>query len=155
MSQCLYLDASALVKLYVQEVGSLWIRQLTVSLPPSQLYLSRVAKVEFVSALTRKLRTGEIDANDHQLAFNDFTQDWTHRYTQLEVSEVVLDRAIALVIRCGLRGYDAVHLASALIVNDTLLSLGEQGITFLSADNALLQCAQQEGLRVDNPLNYS
>lgn len=154
MNQRAYLDTSALVKLSVQDTGSQWIRQLTAPLAPSLLYLSRTAKVEFVSALTRKLRAGEINANEYQLAFNDLIQDWSQRYPRIEVNEAILDRAIGLVMRYGLRGYDAIHLASALVIHHTLIALGETGIAFPSADRALLQAAQQEGLSIDNPLRY-
>ncbi|GIV05843.1 MAG: hypothetical protein KatS3mg016_1418 [Fimbriimonadales bacterium] len=60
-----------------------------------------------------------------------------------------------LARRHFLRAYDAVHLASALTVHSVLASLEGYALVFVSADQRLLQCAQQEGLSVENPLNYS
>ena len=53
--------------------------------------------------------------------------------------------------RHPLRAYDAIHLATALMVNRRLLAAGVLGLVFLCADDRLLQAAVAEGLAVDNP----
>jgi len=53
-----------------------------------------------------------------------------------------------------LRGYDAVHLACALNFNQFVTTNGYLPITFVSADNDLLQVAQAEGLLIENPNLY-
>jgi hypothetical protein len=60
-------------------------------------------------------------------------------------------QAIALTRRQKLRGYDAVHLAGALFLQETLLAQDLSPPVFLSADQELLAAAQAEGLAVDNP----
>ncbi|MBU0702365.1 MAG: hypothetical protein KKC18_00665 [Chloroflexi bacterium] len=47
--------------------------------------------------------------------------------------------------------YDAVHLATALSINQRLVEAGEPALTFLSADVRLNDAATAEGLAVDNP----
>ena len=50
-----------------------------------------------------------------------------------------------------LRGYDAVHLATALTANRLLTEGGEQSLIFLSADEHLIIAARLEGLEAENP----
>lgn len=51
----------------------------------------------------------------------------------------------------GLRGYDAVQLASALTANDERILIGASQLTFISADIELNTVASLEGLLVDHP----
>ena len=62
-----------------------------------------------------------------------------------------MDEAIELTFRNKLRGYDAVHLACALHVNQTLLANHLPPLTLIAADGDLLEAAQAEGLRTENP----
>ena len=48
-------------------------------------------------------------------------------------------------------GYDAVQLASALIIARALTGTGLAASTFLTADDRLLNVARAEGLLADNP----
>jgi len=56
-----------------------------------------------------------------------------------------------LTRRQKLRGYDAVHLAGALFLQETLLRHGLPAPVLLSADQELLASAQAEGLMTDDP----
>ncbi|MEO2005376.1 MAG: type II toxin-antitoxin system VapC family toxin [Candidatus Poribacteria bacterium] len=51
----LYLDTTAVVKLYVEEAGSDVVRELTTGL---ELHISHVTVVEFVAAVCRQGRSG-------------------------------------------------------------------------------------------------
>jgi hypothetical protein len=53
-----------------------------------------------------------------------------------------------------LRGYDAIHLAAALIVVETRQPLGLPTLTFVSADSAQRQAGTAEGLLVEDPNTY-
>jgi predicted nucleic acid-binding protein len=64
-------------------------------------------------------------------------------------------RAIDLTRRRKLRGYDAVHLACALFLQETLLSHDLSSPVVLSADQELSAAAQAEGLRTDDPNAYT
>jgi hypothetical protein len=50
-----------------------------------------------------------------------------------------------------LRGYDAIQLATALEVNDSLTAAGLPSLNFISADIDLITAANREGLPTDNP----
>jgi predicted nucleic acid-binding protein len=47
--------------------------------------------------------------------------------------------------------YDAVQLASAMILNRTLLTHELPALVFVSADDNLLTAARNEGLFIENP----
>jgi len=64
----------------------------------------------------------------------------THQdYILIPYSDALIDRASALVARHVLRALDAIQLASAL------------ELTFLSADDRLLDAVRQEHLQAENP----
>jgi hypothetical protein len=64
----------------------------------------------------------------------------------VELSEEILVLSRDLIQRHPLRGFDAVHLASAVSLRN---ALGER-ITFVAADGRLLRAAQSEKLDVLN-----
>jgi len=55
-----FLDTSTLVKLYYKEYDSELLAN-TISEKASQIFLFELAKVEFTSAIWKKVRTGNID----------------------------------------------------------------------------------------------
>lgn len=65
-----------------------------------------------------------------------------------------IEHAMSLAQAHGLRGFDAVHLATALAVHDLHRSLQLPAITFVSADIDQHQAAATEGLLVEDPNAY-
>jgi hypothetical protein len=63
----------------------------------------------------------------------------------------IVDRAVELIQNHPLRAYDAVQLATALIVNRSLSAHGLPPLIFISADDGLIAAAQAEGLMTENP----
>ena len=61
---------------------------------------------------------------------------------------------MTLVDRHGLRGYDAVHLASALTVSNERQHAGMSPLVFVSADRTQLDAARAEGLIGENPNDH-
>jgi len=57
-----YLDASALVKRYVDEVGSDWLRTIIAFTRPLLLFTSRMTIVEVISAFARRVREGSLSS---------------------------------------------------------------------------------------------
>ena len=106
---------------------------------------------EVYSALNRRRREGTLPAADYARIVTDFAALCMMQYTLVELTAPIVERARRLVEQHPLRAYDAVHLASALAVNESLLTAGLLAITFVSADQRLLQAAQMEGLATDNP----
>ncbi len=107
----LYLDTSALVKLYVEETGTAevvsWVDAATV------VATSRVAFAEARAAFARHRREGGFTPGLWRKAVAILDDDWS-RYAIVEVTDGVVRSAGQLADRHALRGFDAIHLASAL-----------------------------------------
>ena len=150
-----YLDASALVKRYVNEVGSAWIRQITD--PPAQntVLLAEITLAEVAAAFAAQYRArGGITREQRERALSRFLQDCDEHFLLLPVDRLVIDRAVELTQNHRLRGYDAVQLATALVTNEILQAQNLPPLVFVAADDDLLSAAEAEQFPVDNPLNH-
>ena len=134
-----YLDTSALVKRYVAERWS----QETIDLSSEAeiVATSVVSRVEVAAALAKAARTRVLSAAAARRAQRAFIGEWTH-FARVSISEALVERAETLAWEYGLRGYDAVHLASALSWQESV----DTGMTFATFDRRLWQAAQKAGL---------
>ena len=135
-----YLDASALVKNYVEEPGSDAIRSLLRQTLPAT---SRLTAVEVASALARRCREGALAPDDRDEILRDLSEDLTVLYVVELVPEIVAE-ARALLLRHPLRAADAVQLASCLVLQQKV----DSPMNFAVYDQRLLEAARQEGLEV-------
>lgn len=108
-----YLDTSALVRLVHPERGSelaaaLWNRAPLVA-------TSRTSDVELRAALAAGERRGIVGRDEHAAALAAWEGLWPALYV-VELTPEVAASAASLVERHALRGGDAVHLASALVL---------------------------------------
>jgi predicted nucleic acid-binding protein len=149
-----YLDTSTVVKRYAMEWGTRWITALADPVQGHNLWTVRLSAAELVAALYRKARLGEIFPADAAAAVSAFRAHWQQQYQIVEASAAVVDVAMLLAERHGLRGYDAVQLSAALTVEGEGRAAGVPGIVFLSADDQQLRVARAEGLAVDNPNDH-
>ncbi|MGH9460777.1 MAG: type II toxin-antitoxin system VapC family toxin [Vicinamibacteria bacterium] len=135
----IYLDTSALVKRFVAEAASDRIRRLIVA--EASVATSKIAYAEIYSGLTRKWRENDLSKSDHALACRQFEMDW-EAYVRVELHDEILVLSRDLIQRHPLRGFDAVHVASAVYLQK---ALGEP-MSFVAADKRLLEAAHQESL---------
>lgn len=137
----LYLDTSALVKLYVEEPRSAAVKE---KVSAAQIVsTSRVAYVEARAGFARKFRQRELTRKEYSQVVKGFKRDWRN-YFIVEVSEDVVELGGELVERHPLRGFDAIHLASALLLKSRTRST----VSFSCFDEKLKKAAQAEGLVV-------
>jgi hypothetical protein len=147
-----YFDSSAAVKRYALEKGSSWVKDIFEPAVGNEVYLVHIGVVEIAAALSKKVRTKELTQVDYEAALKLFLTDVQNGdYDIAPVSDQIIDLAIDLTRRHPLRGYDAVHLATAVTINNTLLGAGLPTLTFVSADNILCNAARGESLSVYNP----
>jgi uncharacterized protein len=139
-----YLDTSALVKRFVEEKGSRRIEEIVSNGEP--VATAKIAYAEVYAGLTRKKREGLLSARRYGVASRSFEQDWP-TYVRVDLRDEVLVLARDLMERRPLRGFDAIHLASALILRK---ELGEP-VVFVAADARLAQTAVAERLSTVNP----
>jgi len=145
-----YLDSSALVKRYLAEIGTSWV-QAWCDDATQVVAVAEIGLVEIAAAFAGKLRGTHIMPAQYHSAPTDLTTDARDEYVLVSVNRAVVDEAIELTARYRLRGYDAVHLACALILNRALTAHHLPPLTFVSADDDLLKAAAAEGLPTDNP----
>jgi len=144
-----FLDSSALVKRYIAETGSAWVRALTDPAAHNPLIIARITWVEVLSALARRRREGSLTPDDVAKAIRAFRYDLDMQYQVAELTLTLAEAAGQLVTQHPLRAYDAVQLASALGVQARAPTL-----IFLSADDRLIAVAQAAGLATDNPAHH-
>jgi len=137
----LYADTSALIKRYIIEAGSDEFRQWVAA---AQIVgTSRIALAEANAALARAVRMGKVSSRTAESGARLLETDWAS-YARLPVVERTVKYAAELAWRYGLRGYDAVHLASADLWRATLST----PVTLVAYDRQLWSVARQVGLDV-------
>lgn len=146
-----YADSSALVKRYITETGSNWLQTLVEPSAGHTFVLANIGLVEIAAALAAKQRHGVLEAPVLERLLRDLRRDARDQYWLVEVNQRIVSRAMILTRRQKLRGYDAVHLACALVTQETLHQQNILALTLLSADLDLLTAAQAEGLATANP----
>ncbi len=146
-----YLDSSALVKRYVQEQGTGWISALTAARSGHEIFVALVTGAEVVAAIARQARAGRLNAKDADSIIQAFQSHFEAQYRVVLTLPSIVQRAMALAQSYGLRGYDAIQLASALAVQEELVLHGAEPLLFVSADEELNSAALREGLQVENP----
>jgi predicted nucleic acid-binding protein len=134
-----YLDSSAIIKRFTAEKGSERVQSIIEQEGP--VATAKITYAEIHSGLARKKREGFLSSGQYALICRRVEVDWS-AYVRMELTDEVLSLARALIQRHPLRGFDAIHLASALILK---ASLGEQ-VTFAGADERQLQAAAKEQL---------
>ena len=137
-----YVDTSTLLKLLIDEDGS--DRAETIWQTSDVMASVSLIRVETRAALAAAARSGRLTAAQHRRAKRDL-EARAGDLTLVEVTETLIARAGDLAESEGLRGYDAVHLASALLVGADLVT---------SADSALCDAAGRLGILVGNPLDH-
>jgi predicted nucleic acid-binding protein len=151
-----YFDSSALVKYYVPETGSAWVSSLIDSQVEDRewqnvIAIAKVGIVEVAAAAAKRKRVKDISEKQQQRIVARFLGDCSGRFTTLRANDATIKLATDLTQRHPLRGYDAIHLATALILNKSLLDDELPPLVFLSADIVLCKAAQAEGLLVEDP----
>lgn len=142
-----YLETSALVKLYVFELGTERVLGLAAG-DANRFAILSLAQVEFRAAIRRRQRNGEIPDYAADEMIEAFRRHAEGRFLIQSFSDSVLDVALALVDSYALKGYDAVQLAGYLLLRSVS---GVEGSTFVCADHALLSAARNEGCPILDP----
>jgi uncharacterized protein len=150
-----YVDASAMVKRYVTEVGTSWVQALAEPTAGNTLVSAAITRVEVGAAIASRHRaSGGLTLVERDGAIAVLELHCATEYILTPIDATVLDQALALTQQHRLRGYDAVQLAAALLVNNSYRTGGLPPLIFLSADRDLLGAARAEGLAVDDPNMY-
>jgi predicted nucleic acid-binding protein len=175
----LFLDSSAVVKLYAAEEHSSWTLDLVrgAGLPldadldaegdearlealraeraENAVSVSAIAWVECLAALAAKERVRALTRAERLLVEDALARDFSERFLVRPVTGSVLAVAGRLAALRALRAYDAVQLATALVLRSELAALAEARddkdsagyrTLMLSYDDALHDAAVAEGI---------
>lgn len=135
----LYLDASALVKRYVAEVGSDEVTEIVGN--ATLIATSILTQAETVAAFAKAIRVKALEAGEAEAALQLFRAEWSD-VIRVQATELIVGRAASLAWEHGLRGYDAVHLASALAWQAGL----QESVIFATYDRYLWTTSNTVGL---------
>ena len=136
-----YIDTSDLVKLYVDESGSDAIKEIVRK--ATVISTSKVAYAEARAAFARKQRDGGFSFKVLRKIVEDFNREW-ESYFLIEVTDGLIRSAGDIAEKHLLRGFDSIHLASAINLKN---KIGSE-VYFSSNDEKLNQAAEEEGIIV-------
>lgn len=145
----LYLDTSALVKLYVQEQGTEKMLELAHPDAGNRLVILSLSRIEFRAAVRRRAKLGDIDETLADELINAFNGHLTRVFQMQPVNEPVMVAAGNAIDDYYLRAYDAMQLGGYVALRT---SIGEDlESVFVCADDSLLKAAHDQGFPVLNP----
>ena len=135
-----YVDTSTLLKLVIDEDGS--DRASTIWTSADRVASVSLIAVESRAALAAAKRGHRLTTDQHVEASKELDALLAELHIAAVTEELIVE-AGELAENEALRGYDAVHLATALLVGATIFS---------SADTELCAAGERRGLHVANPL---
>ncbi|MFH1350842.1 MAG: type II toxin-antitoxin system VapC family toxin [Pseudomonadota bacterium] len=145
----LFFDTSALVKFFHREEGTDVVVSIISDLK-NEVWVSELARLEFICALHRRLRMNEINEDDLNRVLDGFYKEYSRLNTK-KIGRAVLNEAEALVKRLGrtsgLRALDSIHLATFNLFDDL------EEMLFVAADDILITAAKAIGAKAINPLS--
>ena len=151
----LYLDSSALIKHYIKERGTDAIESKFREEEKYQrtAFTSVIAYAEVQAAFARRRRDRLLSFAETSRVQDEFVSDWAVTLNQVELGAGVLLFIRGLVEEFPLRGFDAIHLASALWLRDALrigrnLAQASNTLEFVSSDRQLNKAASQLGMEI-------
>ena len=143
-----YLDTSALLKLYIEEDGTERVARAVEEADDGRALILDLAPLEARSAVRRRQREGDIAGADADRVLRQIEDDAAALFLVQPSSSAVIEEAARLIDRHPLRAYDALQLAGCLVVCDVM----PDPVTFVCADTRLCEAAGREGLAASNPL---
>lgn len=151
----LFFDTSALVKRYVLETGSKWVKSIMAPSPTAAIFIARISIVEFTSAIVRRQKANTLSSTAANSILADFRSDIQKQYNLIQNTPALLDDAAALAEKYALRAYDAVQLAAILdLEKRNQKRTTPASITLISADSELNAAASAEKILIDDPNNH-
>lgn len=143
-----FLEATAFVKLFVQEPGTDALIGLMEAAEDNRKLISAATPLEIYAAIRRRERAGAIAEQDATSALSVLRLE-SARMVQQPLNPAVLEAARQLLDRTTLRWPDALQLGTALAARDMFQ---ETEIVFVSSSAVLLEAAAGEGFTVLDPV---
>jgi len=143
----LFFDTSALVKVFHEEKGSEVVTPL-IKAKDNEVWVSELARIEFLSAIFRRVRNREISDEQLNEAVIGF-EEQLYFFNVEPLGQAILREAELLLKKYGkrrrLRSLDALQMGTFSLIS-------ERGWYFVAADDILCEIAKDMGFAVINPL---
>ena len=143
----LFFDTSALVKFFHEEEGTPEVTSLIIA-ENNEIWISELARLEFISAIFRRARSGEITDDQLAKAFAAFDEQ-TETFHCDSFGHATIQEAENLLKQFGkspgLRTLDALQFGAFSLI-------AENDWIFVSADYNLCHVAEIQGYKTINPL---
>jgi predicted nucleic acid-binding protein len=137
----IFLDTSALFKLYHQETGTEELESVFLKSKITHIYLSEISKVEFTSTIWKKVRTKEISSDQAKITAELFESDF-EKYNFISTDSLIIEQAKNLTTKYGIEGLrtlDSIQLSTCKVSE-------KQVDIFLTSDKLLNTLIEREGL---------
>jgi predicted nucleic acid-binding protein len=125
----------------VKEAGSTRVNTLLKQYAP---FSSAILSLEILSALRKRCNVGDLTREQLLCAVTAWNQD-RHSWNLLRPEPVVLDRSEQYILTLGLRTLDALHVASARILEERT----NLQIVFFTSDERQFAAARQIGMSAE------
>ncbi|MDP3913657.1 MAG: type II toxin-antitoxin system VapC family toxin [Bacteroidota bacterium] len=138
----IFLDTSSLIKLYHTEPGTDDLDRLLDENSVEEIFLAEIAKIEFNSAVWKKVRTKDLTKEEAVEIIDSFQSDYPN-YSFISTDHQLLVAARDLIAKygfAGLRTLDSIQLAS-------ILSIKEELSLAATADELLRSLIEKEGVK--------
>ena len=137
----IFLDTSSLSKLYHHEKGTNELEQLFTTFSIDAIFLAEITKIEFASAIWKKVRTKEISQQQAKTTVALFESDCL-KFSFIATDSLIIEKAQLLITEYGTKGLrtlDSLRLATAV-------SLKQKAEVFITADKLLQDLFKIENL---------
>jgi predicted nucleic acid-binding protein len=142
-----FLEATAFIKLFVQEPGTDSLIRLLEPLEDNRKLIAASTPLEAYAAIRRRERAGAIALEDAAAALESLRQE-SARTVQQPLNPAVIEAARQLLDRSTLSWPQALQLGAALTARDMFQGTA---VVFVSASIAMLEAARAEGLETLDP----
>lgn len=114
----------------------------------TNLVILSLSRVELRAAVQRRVRSRDLSKQNADTALASFNEHLGTVYIVQHVTEALIERALGLIDKHGLRAYDSIQLAACLTLP---MQDSEDRAVFTCADSKLVAAAEEEGWPVMNP----
>ncbi len=145
-----FLDSNIIIKYYYTEPGSTWVRSI-VNNHANSCLISGIAFPEVAAALSQLRAHKHFGRRFLTATFQRFEEEATNGLfvNQLLTTEM-LYQAAQLALNHSIKGYDAVQVASAFILQQEI----DATLYFVSGDKQALRVASSVGLLIEDPFRH-
>ncbi len=137
-----YFDSSSIVKWFFDEPYAEIARSLKKE--TDMAFTSLMSYPEILSAFRRAWKEKRCSKYDMEIVQGEFLRIWND-FRWIKPNEILISNTRELIFKHELKGYDAVHLASSLMLKQE--SNGME-IFFSCFDKTLNRAAEKEGLMI-------